>query len=268
MKTLPFGARSLDEAVRATRAQIVRAQALLLDRQYKRDKDGQFATTTGGKHVREALAGHETAEEVSAAAMAEAKRITGRDIEFDLAGSDPQLAAEHSEGILRGLERYPNTPLERVQHGGNRYAEGEEAWAATSLDGRVISFTEDAQRYGAASYRQELKQAAQGGDLAVGTPMGVALHEFGHAAANHYRLNGWADNKADAYAEIHMGSTDMRASVSKAISRRAAENAHELSAEAFADVAVHGDKASGMSREIVSFFDAEIRAVDSEVDDE
>lgn len=123
---------------------------LVVARTYKRDRDGKFASGGGG--VRDALAGHATAEEVGAAAQAEAKRITGRDIEFDLAGSDTQLAAEHAEGILRGLERYPNTPLQRVQQGGSRYAEDQEAWASTSQDGHVITFTMDAQRYGAASH--------------------------------------------------------------------------------------------------------------------
>lgn len=248
--------------VEASRARI--HTATLHARQYKRDKDGQFASTTGGGGVRDALAGHETAEAVGGAAEAEAKRITGRDIEFDLAGSDPQLAAEHAEGILRGLERYPNTPLERVQQGGNAYAEGEEAWAATSPSGRVITFTDDAQRYGADSYRQDLKDSKSERYLATGTPMGVALHEFGHAAANSYGLNGWANGRAGDYAEIEMGmrNTQVGEAAGKAISRRAAENNHELSAEAFADVMVNGAKASGMSRDIVAKFDDEVRYAD------
>jgi len=229
-------------------------------------RKGGDSGKTGGAGVREALAGHGTAEGVSAAAMAEAKRITGRDIEFDLAGSDPQLAAEHAEGILRGLERYPKTPLRRVQQGGDQYAEDQEAWASTSLDGRVITFTHDAQRYGAASYRADLKQSADGGDLADGTPTGVAIHEFGHAAANSYRMNGWANNRASEYAEIEMGSTDLRASSSRAISRRAAENDHELAAEAFTDVVMHGPGASGMSTSIVDTFDSIVRSTDSAED--
>lgn len=47
MKTLPFGARTLDEAVRASRAQVARAQAFL-NRTYKRDKDGRFSSGGGG----------------------------------------------------------------------------------------------------------------------------------------------------------------------------------------------------------------------------
>lgn len=145
--------------VERSRAVVARAQALLLDRTYKRDKEGQFAATTGGKDVREALAGHETAEAVGTAAAAEAKRITGRDIDFDLAGSDPQIAAEHAEGILRGLERFPTTGLKAVRHGTDPEAEQREVFAVTSRDGGTITFTANAQKYGAAGYRAELKQA-------------------------------------------------------------------------------------------------------------
>lgn len=245
-----------------------------LERAQPRDRKGRFASGgsggatpgTGGHGVRDVLSGHDSAEGVSAAAAKEAKRITGRDIEFSLAG-DPQIAAEHSEGILRGLERYPKTPLSRVVQGGSTHAEGEEAWGETSRDGSTIRFTDDAQRYGAASYRADLRSAGQLGELTAGTPTGVALHEFGHAAANSYNLNGWANNRGSQYAEIDMGTTDLRAASRTAISSRAAVNDHELSAEAFTDVMVHGDRASGMSKLIVQKFDEEVRYADAPIED-
>jgi hypothetical protein len=217
--------------------------------------------------VRGALANAQSIGELDSAARAEAKRITGRDIEFAM-GGDLQVAKEHVEGVMRGLERYPNTGLERVEQGGSRWGESQEAWAETTLDGSVISFTNDAQRYGAEGYRAELKQAKRGGDMVPGTPMGVAMHEFGHSAANSYNLNGWANNKASHYAEIEMGIEDVGTASSKAISKRSAENTHELSAEAFADVMTNGSKASGMSKAIVDFFDSEIAAIDAAADEE
>jgi hypothetical protein len=222
--------------------------------------------TSGKGTVRDTLAGAESIGQINAAAAAEAKRITGRDIAFDLDG-DPQLAKEHAEGVLRGLERYPKTPLDRVIQGGSKYAEDQEAWAETSSDGSVIAFTNDAQRLGPDSYRADLKTAQDGGHLVAGTPMGIAMHEFGHAAANSYRLNGWANNKASEYAEIEMGTTDVRAAATRAISRRAGENDHEMAAEAFADVMLNGSNASGMSTLIVDTFDAHIRVADAPDED-
>ena len=235
------------------------------DRTYKRDKDGKFSSGSGG--VREELSGATTAQEVSAAAAAEAKRITGRDIEFDFAGSDPGIAKEHAEGILRGLERYPKTKLDRVAM--SDLPEGTFGRTLTINGERsVIVFGTDAQRYGAAGYRGDLKNAEQSGEIVARSPMGVALHEFGHAAANQYGLNGWANNRANQYAEIEMGSTDTSGSIRKAISHRATENNSELSAEAFADVMTNGEKASGMSKLIVDTFDAEIRAADAPDEDD
>lgn len=204
--------------------------------------------------VRDALARARTDDEVSDAAEAEAKRITGRDIRFDFAGSDVEIAKEHAEGILRGLERYPDAPLERVHQGGHRAAEIFGADAVTSGDGKTITFTDRAQADGAQAYRDKLAEFKASGHSTTGSPMGVALHEFGHSVT----VRGDA---ADAVV-----ATTMRLSssakqmeheyVGERVSSYATESAHETAAEAFADVMVNGSSASSASGEIVATIDA------------
>jgi hypothetical protein len=223
---------------------------------------GGKASGTGGHGVRGALSGHETAEAVGAAAAAEAKAITGRDIEFDMAGSDPQIAAEHAEGILQGLERFPGTGLGRVQYGGDPAAEHAEAWASTSPDGHTITFTRDAQKYGVKSYRQDLKNAEQGRELApgVGSPRGVALHEFGHAVVNSYGINERMDSHMRDYTEHAMNSDHHGASVMHELGRRAAVSHREANAEAFAHGMVRGSRASGLARDFMTMLPVVVRS--------
>lgn len=212
--------------------------------------------------VRGALSGHETAEQVSSAAGAEAKRITGRDVEFALGGMDTQVAAEHAEGILKGFERYPNVPVQRVQFGGgDRMAEMADAWAETNRAGTVITFTRAGQRKGPEAYRRDLEQSKRDGYITDGTPTGAALHEFGHAVANSYALNGVGRNAAKKFAD-KTGSGEWSDVAGSTVSKRAAEDHYELAGEAFADVMVHGAKASGLSKAVVAEFDAQVKAGD------
>lgn len=68
----------------------------------------------GGGGVRDSLAGAGSIEELNAAATAEARRITGRDIPVDMTGADLQVAKEHLEGIMQGLDRFPEATLTGV----------------------------------------------------------------------------------------------------------------------------------------------------------
>lgn len=237
-----------------------------------REANGQFGSTGGGDSgggsggsggggqgggVRQSLAKAGTAEEISHAAAAEARAITGRDIRFNMTG-DPQLAREHSEGVLRGLEKYPGTPLQEVRVGQVDAAGHEEAWAATSSDGSRITF---ASQGDPAAYRESLARFSnrQPRELTVATPMGTALHEFGHAAANSYNVNGQAATVARTYAD-NVLKDDYRAAVGYSISTRAMSNSHEMVAEAFADVLGNGGKASDFSMIVVGAMDKAIAA--------
>lgn len=247
---LPFGARTFEQARAASRARIQSAQAqlTLLARTYKRDKDGQFASTGG---VRESLANAEDVEAIGTAAAAEAKRITGRDISFDFAGSDPQIAREHAEGVLQGLERYPGTRLDRVGAYGpgsrSTVAGNEDAYAVT-IGGGSIYFNN---RHAAnpAQYRADLSGEPPLRSQIARDPRGVALHEFGHVVAD-----GGAAGHAGAIvaerAAAAAGDT-VKLHVAANISSYATASAAELGAEAFADVMLNGGNASRLSREIV-----------------
>lgn len=208
---------------------------------------------TGQNGVRDALADAKTTGAIGAAASAEAKRITGRDIEFDLAGSDPQIAREHAEGVLRGLEEFPGTPLQQVRTGAIEDIQGhEEAWASTSSDGSVITLA-PVSPSAVAAHRENLARLSnrQPREFTVATPMGLALHEAGHATANGLRLNNAGVSAARKHVETVMQDDDYRAAVGYSISTRAMKNGYEMVAEAFADVVANGSGASDLSHVVV-----------------
>jgi hypothetical protein len=168
-----------------------------------------------------------------------------------MTGSDLQVAKEHVEGVMRGLEKYPDVPLERVQHGGMpRLYESLEVVAMTDEAGTTISFSTKMQSKGPDAYRDELAVAKVNGDTATGTPMGVALHEFGHVVT--VRANA---DKAVAQTAQRLAKGDTQSYVADQVSNYATESDHELAAEAFADVMVNGSSASSLSTAIVGTID-------------
>lgn len=196
-----------------------------------------------GGGVRPALSGHGTAGEVSAAAAAEAKRITGRDVEFALEG-DPQIAAEHAEGVLRGLTVYPDAPLSRVQQG----ADGgiDHPYATTDTATGTISFATEQ-----GTYRENLAKDGLYGDTRVATPTGVALHEFGHIVAEHAGASAAAHQVASKMAKRDGMADNPNGYMADKISTRAGNGKEELTAEAFSDVMAHGSTATELSKAIV-----------------
>jgi hypothetical protein len=206
----------------------------------KHDQSSHGKGGGGAGGIRDALAGAQSTDELNAAAAAEFKRITGRDIAVDMTGSDLQLAKEHMEGLARGMEAIPNSSLRTVRMGDVP----NEAYAMTSMTGSEITFSHDAQKYGADSYRQDLKFDGQSGDKVTGSPAGVAAHEYGHSVANTHNLNDLGH--AVQYP-------DLAERVSKEISHYAATNSHEMVAEGFADIVMNGmppDDTSSTSRTI------------------
>jgi hypothetical protein len=229
----------------------------------KRDPHGRWskvggAATAVADAVRDILRDASTTEDVSAVLAREASRIAGRDITADMRGSDVQVAREHAEGVLRGLERFPKAPLRAVQtHGpGGAVPASDDGFRldahATTKGGRysvpddVISFsTQSAGRPSA--YGAQLKAAKIVGYSLSDTPMAVALHEFGHVFA-HY-----GDGEMPAFVKLkELGYRRVKESVS----RYAAGDHVEFAAEAFADVMVNGDAADEVSRDL---FDEMVR---------
>lgn len=222
-------------------------------RVYKRDKDGRFSSGGGGGGVRDALANAQTTRDVAAAAADEAMRITGRDIMFSMEGSDVQVAREHCEGVLQGLERYPKVELDRVVTASMPDPRLEDAWAVT-IGGSQIRFN---RRYASDPelYRRSLAEAHASGHMVPDDPRGVAIHEFGHALF-HPGAGGHAGGVLAERAAAKAGESTS-ALVARHISRYAASDGFELGAEAFADVMLNGRDASALSHEIV---DIEVRA--------
>lgn len=206
----------------------------------------------------------------------EYRRITGRDIDPNSVYFEGSVATarEHAEGVLRGLERFPDVPLERVV----AFGTGNEYASATS---RAIRFnqvwTSPADRK---KYLDALAQDAASGWHPAGSrsPIGIALHEFGHVLdagkGIHPDLDGLLARAATARdvelaarraagelidaADVAAGS-GVDGLISREVSRYATKNREELVAEAFADVMTNGEAASQLSRDIFSLLEAEYR---------
>lgn len=219
------------------------------------DHPGHSSQKSHGRRdggVREALAGAKSIDELNAAAGAEAKRIAGRDIEFDLAGSDLQVAKEHVEGVLRGLTVHPDAPLNRVQQGSPPDAEGDilHPYGYTDTVTGTITFTNSAQAGGADAYRAALDAADVNGDYSAPTPTGVGVHEFGHIVTAGSAETAWQAAVKTARQSSQAGNQN--GFIMESISNAAGDSKEELAAEAFTDVLTHGSAASDVSKAIVN----------------
>ena len=274
---------------------VARSRQRLLDRTYKRDKDGKFASGGGG--VRDSLARATTIGELNAATAAEAKRITGRDTHVDMAGADLEVAKELNEGVLRGMEHTPSTRLDSIEtygRGGARKARddedgGEYANARGAVDdggetptyqlGFSTTWVGNPTKL-RESMADDAKTQAGGGPGSVGGkhgPMSIGVHEFGHVASSQvpsthervtYHVSGReldrykvdvefeAQDRVHAIVEERTGSPygnnqeNPRSVIGREVSSYASWERGELTAEAFADVVLNGDKASSLSHDI------------------
>lgn len=222
--------------------------------------------------MRRSLANAKTTDEVSSAFKAEAKTITGHDIEADFSGGDVQLSKEHSEGILRSLEAHPNTQLGRVGTYGpggkwNNYT-SENAYAVTESRAGPERLSHNGQRVktdaiffnnaksghvaDTEAYRSELKEMRQDHHSVISTPQHVAIHETGHVYAEYGGTKGF-DSTAKVQLHMYQEAARTRQNafdmVEKNISRYAAFNQGELTAEIFADTVINGSKASALSKQ-------------------
>ncbi len=210
--------------------------------------------------LHEALADAQTIDDIARVAEAESERITGRVTSFDWTGSDPQIAREHSEGILRGMERYPGTYLGHV---GLDDLEPGVLGLTTWFEGYrdrlpVIDFSRvhssDPDRYRGVLWRSSQRGPDGRRGLVTDTPAAVALHEFGHVVSANYQgfadIAGWLANKAAAGQ-----SEDRDVFLARELSKHGVKSVMETAAEAFADVMEHGDGASELSKAIVARLD-------------
>jgi hypothetical protein len=204
----------------------------------------------------------DSAGAVEAAFAAEARRITGREITADFAGWSVETAREHAEGVLRGLEVFPDARLDHVGpiRGivyGSRFAEAGDG----SIDFNPRWVTEDARE----EYLDTLRKSAVLPDGVTrggipDTPAGVAIHEFGHIVDLDTlggRIQG--DVYAAVYREAAAAGVDGDVLVRERLSQYATQSVEETVAEAFADVVINGERASALSREVFDLLEAEYR---------
>jgi hypothetical protein len=235
----------------------------VMARTYKRDKDGKFGSGSGGGEVREALTQARTTAELNEAIKSEARRITGHELRVDLKGADLDTAKEYGEGILQGLERFPDAPLAYVHTygpGGARPDVGADFSGAYAITQHgyitdAIGFNASSPHASdAAQLRAQLAGLESRGWLTSGTPAGVALHEFGHVVAYHTGTEGPAYRIAHSSAKDAAGAPLVSGGITRHIrghvSDYASTNRMELAAEAFADVMTHGHAAKPLSKDI------------------
>lgn len=211
--------------------------------------------------VRRSLAAERTVEGVSRAAAQEARAIAGRDISIALEG-DVQIAREHAEGVLRGLERYPDSNLATVYMSDMPIGYGASFSRTfdpnTGVQGTIDSVT-FSRRWAAdpTGYRHALARSAVDRGSVYRTPMDVATHEFGHILDAEDAVH---DRVKDALrtAARRKGVRADRL-VRTQVSKYATKEIDELIAEAFTDVMVNGPAASQLSREIFDLLEAEYR---------
>jgi len=215
--------------------------------------------------IRPALAQARTIKDIQAAFTSEAERITGRRIPAWL-GDDASAATarEHAEGILRGLERFPDAKLKRLS-----WYRSDEAVYADAESG-IIRFNA---RYAGATARTSYQRALSG-DVAnwekakdnpyfhgwhprgTNSPAAIALHEFGHVidlSSLAEEIYPAVDQMVTAMA-VRDGLRETEV-IARQISQYAATDRAELVAEAFADVMMNGAAASELSRGVFNLLE-------------
>jgi len=227
--------------------------------------------------MRQALSDAKDIDELNAALAGEAKRITGRDIHADLSGLDVDVAREYGEGIARGLERFPDATLTGVYtYGpGSRQSKAGSEMQRLHPDASAVT-----QAYGvmeggrfivssniyfnagpaadSAAFRAGREQAHADGFLVTGTPMGTALHEFGHVVTNQTGSKRTVYDSAVTDAE-HAGIAPS-AYISRHVSKYASSDMGEFAAEAFTDVMSNGSAASATSESAFQILEAAYKA--------
>jgi hypothetical protein len=138
------------------------------------------------RRPRQSLQDAKTTEEISRVATDEALDATGHKIPIDLRGSDPEIAREYAEGILRSLEQFPWARLTSVATYGTR----DSAYPAVKSRGPLgvtVHDTDTGDNHilldatPSHSRLSDLLAMVHGeGALVAIDPQGLAVHEMGH----------------------------------------------------------------------------------------
>jgi len=216
--------------------------------------------------VRPALMRAKTTTQLENAWRAEIRGLTGRHVLIDIPpGTSLATGREYAEGVLRGLERFPDARLNEIRFVFNlsekEFAEAgggaihfNARWANTANRPALLhnlSADVDGWRLGPAGWNTR----------GAGNPTAVAIHEFGHILD--------MDNLGERiHAEVLLRvetlsyQADLLTDefIQREISAYASKDTHEMIAEAFTDVMLRGEQASLASRRIVEVLEREYRA--------
>lgn len=206
-----------------------------------------------GLAVRPMLEAARTTSAVQSVFAAETRRITGRFIPIRFTGS-AATAREHAEGLLRGLERFPDARLGGVDAMEARGA----AYAATSYNEILFSelwTTPAARRRYLGSVASDVQDGWHVANS--GNPVAIALHEFGHLLDFTTDINRGVRERIREIVARRAAAEGVGQDVliRREVSGYATSHTDELVAEAFTDVMINGEAASGLSREIFTLLE-------------
>jgi len=233
--------------------------------------------------IRPLLASAKSTAEVERILTAEMQRLTGQRPAVVLTGMSSETAREVGEGILRGVERFPQADLRQVVTYAHRdptlYAQHDSTLGAIEFNEHRASLR------GRESALQMLAKDTSG-DIpwhprGTGNWTGIAVHEFGHAVdigtvgqrirsqVDALLVRRAAERDADLAArraareliepEDFIAGGGVDGLIRREISEYATRDGKELIAEAFADVLMNGPAASQLSREVFDLLEAEYR---------
>ncbi|HEX3307208.1 MAG TPA: ADP-ribosyltransferase, partial [Streptosporangiaceae bacterium] len=218
--------------------------------------------------VRPELTAARSTAAVGRAFSEEFERITGRRPQFVEFTGSAATAREHAEGLLRGLERFPDANLDRIVSSRLPQVAGEAEEYAHATGSRIAfnhtwTSVESRQRYldSLAADTAKWEQGRIGWHpRGTASPTAQAVHEFGHVL-DLGTLAGRAESRVlsavrGRAAKLGLADDEL---IAREISAYATSDARELVAEAFADVVMNGERASVLSREIYDIVEAEYR---------
>lgn len=213
--------------------------------------------------VRAALKSAKTTRELQKAWRAEYQRVSGHDVSIQIPLDASLLTMrEYAEGVLRGLERFPDVRVREISWW------IEEGGAFAQANGDTLQFNAIwASMRGRPALLRSLRNCVRGWDRgsngwftrAAGQPTSVAIHEFGHILD--MGLGGRIHSRALSAAHRLAGQQEIEVDtlIARDISIYATSDEFEFVAEAFADVIARGEAASSLSREIYGLLRAEYR---------
>ena len=201
--------------------------------------------------LRPALAKARTTRKVEQVFLAEARRLTGRDIPAKFHHHDVDIAADHAEGILRVLAEFPDVEIASIRPA--MHANHPNAYAVALTGSRELLLNP---RYATDSvgYRESLRRAGGARFHLRGetTPVGTGAHEMAHLVHHQYdpvELRRTVSRLIEDQADV--AGMDIVSYVKQEIGDYAVKHIDEMIAAAVADALTSGAAASRLSQGVL-----------------